>query len=63
MEDLITTITDWIQAQQVLNVIRAILIVVSGFVIARLVSSFLVRATPCGPGPGKPKGRIEAHRG
>lgn len=45
MEDLITTMTDFIQTQQFLNVIRAILIVIGGFVIARLISSFLVRAT------------------
>lgn len=45
MEDLVTTITDFIQTQQFLNVLRAILIVIGGFVIARLISSFLVRAT------------------
>lgn len=53
MEDLMTIVTDFIQSQQVLNVIRAILIVVGGFVIARLVSSFLVRAT---------KATLDAHR-
>lgn len=45
MEDLITTITVFIQTEQFLNVIRAILIVIGGLVIARLISSFLVRAT------------------
>jgi small-conductance mechanosensitive channel len=45
MEDLITTITDYIQTEQVLNVARALLIVIGGFVIARLISSFLVRTT------------------
>ena len=45
MEDLVTTITDFIQTEQFLNVIRAIIIVIGGFVIARLISSFLVRAT------------------
>ena len=45
MEDLIANITDFIQTQQVLNGFRAILIIVGGFVIARMVSSFLVRAT------------------
>ena len=53
MEDLITIVTDFVQSQQVLNVIRAILIVVGGFVIARLVSSFLFRAT---------KATLDAHR-
>jgi small-conductance mechanosensitive channel len=45
MEDLITTITDFIQTESILNVIRAALIVVGGFIIARLISSFLVRVT------------------
>lgn len=45
MEDLIITITDFIRTEQVLNVIRAILIVIGGFVIARLISSLLVRVT------------------
>ena len=53
MEDLITTFTDFIQTQQVLNAVRAIVIVIGGFVIARLISSFLVRAT---------KATLDAHR-
>lgn len=45
MEDLITNITDFVQTEQMLDVIRAILIAISGLVIARLISSLLVRAT------------------
>jgi small-conductance mechanosensitive channel len=45
MEDLLGSITNFFQTQQVLNVVRAILIIIGGFVIARLVSAFLVRAT------------------
>lgn len=44
MEDLVATITELIQRDQVLNVIRALLIVFGGFVFGRLLSSFLVRA-------------------
>jgi small-conductance mechanosensitive channel len=51
MEDLVTTITDFIQTEQFLNVVRASLIVIGGFVIARLISSFLVRATRATLGP------------
>jgi small-conductance mechanosensitive channel len=53
MEDLITSITDFIQSQQVLDVIRAILLFAGGYVIARLISSFLVRAT---------RATLDAHR-
>ena len=45
MEDLITTITDFFQGQQTISVIRAILIVIGGFILARLVSAGLVRVT------------------
>jgi small-conductance mechanosensitive channel len=53
MEDLITTISDFVQSQQLLNVVRAILIVVGGFISARLVSSLLVRST---------KAALDAHQ-
>ena len=45
MADLITTVTDFLQTPQVWNIIRAILVVGAGFVVARLTSSFLVLAT------------------
>lgn len=45
MADLISTFTDFLQTPQVWNIIRAILVVGAGFVVARLTSSFLVRAT------------------
>lgn len=45
MEDLIATLSEFIQTDQMFNVIRAILMVAGGYVIARLVSSFLVRSS------------------
>lgn len=53
MEDLVASITAFFQTQQFLNALRAILIVVGGLVVARLISSFLVRAT---------KASLDAHR-
>ena len=53
MEDLITTISDFIQSQQALNVLRAVLIVIGGFIVARVISSILVRAT---------RATLDAHR-
>jgi small-conductance mechanosensitive channel len=53
MEDLVSAISDMIQTEQLLNFARALLIVIAGFVIARAVSSFLVRIT---------KGALDAHR-
>jgi len=44
MEEILTSITEFLQAEQVLNIIRAVLIFVGGYFIARLLSSFLVRA-------------------
>ncbi len=44
MEDLSGSVTDFIRSQQFLNVVRAILIVIGGLVIARLASAFLVRS-------------------
>ncbi len=45
MEELINAVSEFVRTEQVLNVIRAILIVVGGFIIARVVSRFLARAT------------------
>jgi small-conductance mechanosensitive channel len=53
MDDLIAAVTDLIQTEQLLNFARALLFVIGGFVIARMVSSFLVRIT---------KGTLDAHR-
>lgn len=53
MEDLITTISEYIQTEQIVNMIRAALMIIGGFVIARLISSFLVRVT---------KASLDAHR-
>lgn len=44
MEDILNSITNLLQNEQIYDALRAILIVVSGFAIARLVSSFLGRA-------------------
>lgn len=45
MEELINAVSEFVRTEQVLNVIRAILIVVGGLIIARVVSRFLARAT------------------
>jgi small-conductance mechanosensitive channel len=45
MEELINLIGDYLQTEQVLSIIRAILIVIGGLIIAKLISSLLVRAT------------------
>lgn len=45
MDELINMIGDYLQTEQVLSIIRAILIVIGGFIIAKLISSLLVRAT------------------
>jgi small-conductance mechanosensitive channel len=43
MEETLTNIADFIQTEQVMNIIRAILIFVGGYIFARLFSSFLAR--------------------
>jgi small-conductance mechanosensitive channel len=53
MEDLLPTITELIETELLLNIGRALLIVIGGVVIARLLSSLLVRATG---------GMLDAHR-
>jgi small-conductance mechanosensitive channel len=53
MEDLLTTIEEFFRTQQAVSIIQAVLILVAGFVLARLASSFLVRAT---------KRSLDAHR-
>lgn len=53
MADLIAGLTEFIQTPQVWNAVRAIVVVIAGFVVARLLSSFLVRAT---------RGTLDAHR-
>jgi small-conductance mechanosensitive channel len=45
MDEFITLITDFISGQQTQAVVRAILIVVAGFIVARLISALLVRST------------------
>jgi len=45
MEELINLISDYLQTEQVLSIVRAILIVIGGFILARVISSLLVRAT------------------
>ena len=43
MEEILASIADFIQTEQVVNIIRAILIFSGGYIIARLFSSFLTR--------------------
>jgi small-conductance mechanosensitive channel len=43
MEEILRIIADFLQTEQVINIIRAILIFAAGYIIARLFSSFLVR--------------------
>ncbi len=45
MEELLSSISEYITTQQILLVIRAILIIIGGLIAARLISSLLVRAT------------------
>ena len=45
MEELINLIGDYLQTEQVLSIIRAILIVIGGLIIGKVISSLLVRAT------------------
>ena len=53
MEQMLTIVDEFIRSQQVINIFRAVLIVIAGFIIARIVSRFLVRAM---------KGKLDVHR-
>ncbi|MFN2139371.1 MAG: mechanosensitive ion channel family protein [Candidatus Promineifilaceae bacterium] len=53
MEEMLTYIDQFIRSEQVINIFRAILIAIAGFVIARIISRFLARAM---------KGKLDVHR-
>jgi small-conductance mechanosensitive channel len=53
MDEILSTITEFLQTEQILNIARAIFIVVGGFFIARITSVFLVRLM---------KASLDAHR-
>ncbi|MFN2105505.1 MAG: mechanosensitive ion channel family protein, partial [Candidatus Promineifilaceae bacterium] len=50
---MLTYIDQFIRSEQVINIFRAILIAIAGFVIARIISRFLARAM---------KGKLDVHR-
>jgi small-conductance mechanosensitive channel len=53
MEEMLTYIDQFIRSEQVINIFRAILIAIAGFVIARIISRFFARAM---------KGKLDVHR-
>lgn len=53
MDELLNVLDGLVQAQQLLDIGRAIIIVIAGFIIARVVSSFLARLT---------RSTLDAHR-
>lgn len=53
MDELISMISEYFRTEQILDVFRALLLVVAGFVLARIVSAALARAT---------RSTLDAHR-
>ncbi len=53
MEELTNTVSDFMRSAQVMNIIRAIIIVVAGVILARVASRFVVKMM---------KGSLDAHR-
>jgi small-conductance mechanosensitive channel len=53
MQELINMVTEYLQGEQALSIFRAILILVAGLILARVISSLLVRVT---------RGALDRHR-